>query len=107
MEIDALTQFIISAAPAVTSIIGVIVALIVGIKRIKAAGDSNAAVLNEKYDLMLKNSNELLKQNQDMKNSIQSLLQENYTLKQHLNILTAIEQKGRYKKNHKDEDEGE
>ena len=105
MEIDAVTQFIISAAPGVTAIIGVIVSLVIGIKKIKATGDSNEKALNEKYDQMLKNSNEMLKQNQDMKNAIQSLLQENYNLKHHLNILTTIEQKGRYKKNHKDEGE--
>ena len=99
MEIDAVTQFIISTAPGVTAIIGVIVSLVIGLKKIKATGDANEAALNAKYDQMLKNSNEMLKQNQDMKNAIQSLLQENYTLKQHLNILTTIEQKGRYKKN--------
>lgn len=104
-EIDIVIQFIISAAPAVTSIIGIIVSMVIGLKKIKATGDANEKALNDKYDQMLKNSNEMLKQNQDMKNAIQSLLQENYNLKHHLNILTTIEQKGRYKKNHKDEGE--
>lgn len=75
MDIDVITQYIMVIAPAATAIISTVVALIVGIKKIKNAGDSTV--------------DEVKKSNDKIAESNRILHEENLHLKESLNKITA------------------
>lgn len=82
MEINAVYEIIIAAAPAITSIIGIIVSLVAGIKRIKQA---NRDTLNEVRDTnakIIENVAKVVEKNE-------ALQRENEELKMHLRKISA------------------
>lgn len=74
MEINQITEFIIAAAPAVTAIISVVVALIVGIKNIKAAGEKTVADVKESNSKIIAANIELQKENAELKKELRSVV---------------------------------
>ena len=81
MEISQITEFIIAAAPAITSVIGIIVALIAGIKRIKQDNrdtieecrKQNAAVVENVAQIAQKND-ELTRENAELKRDLRKVM---------------------------------
>ena len=78
MEISAISQFIISIVPAVTAVIGMIVALGVGIGKIKKA---NSETTKEVKDLS--------KTDKELKAELRNVHKENAELKKQLNEVAA------------------
>lgn len=68
---DIITQYILSLAPAITSIIGIVVALIVGVKKIKRVNlDTENSVKDIKKELeKTKEENKALKTQLEVSNS--------------------------------------
>ena len=67
MEISEITALILSLAPAITSVIGVIVSIVVGIKRIK---HDNTDTLNEcrkQNAAVVKNVAQIAQNNEDLR----------------------------------------
>ena len=81
MEISEIYAIIISAAPAITAIIGIIVSLVAGIKRIKQANrdtleeirSKNAAVI-ENVAQIAKNNEELRQENEELKKDLRKIM---------------------------------
>lgn len=81
MEISQVYEIIIAAAPAVTAIIGIIVSLVAGIKRIKRANTDtleecrkqNAAVIENVAQIAQKNE-ELTKENAELKHDLRVMM---------------------------------
>ena len=81
MEISAIQEIIISAAPAITAIIGIIVSLIAGIKRIKQANrdtldeirSKNAAII-ENVAQIAQNNEELKRENEELKRDLRMVM---------------------------------
>lgn len=81
MEISAIQEIIIAAAPAITAIIGIIVSLIAGIKRIKQANrdtleecrKQNASVI-ENVAKIAKDNEELRQENEELKRDLRKMV---------------------------------
>lgn len=81
MEISEIYAIIISAAPAITAIIGIIVSLAAGIKRIKQANrdtldecrKQNAAII-ENVAQIAKNNQELREENEELKEDLRKVM---------------------------------
>lgn len=81
MEISAIQEIIISAAPAITAIIGIIVSLVAGIKRIKRANTDtleecrkqNAEVIENVAQIAQKNE-ELQRENAELKHDLRVMM---------------------------------
>jgi FtsZ-binding cell division protein ZapB len=81
MEISEITELIISYAPAISSVIGIIISLIVGIKRIKQANrdtleecrKQNAAVV-ENVAQIARNNEELRRENDELKQNLTKVM---------------------------------
>ncbi len=81
MEISAIQEIIIAAAPAITAIIGIIVSLVAGIKRIKQANrdtleecrKQNAAVIENVAQIAQKNE-ELQRENEELKKDLRKMV---------------------------------
>ena len=82
MEISAIQEIIIAAAPAITAIIGIIVSLVAGIKRIKQA---NRDTLEECHK---QNTEVIIKVSQIAQNN-EALKRENEELKRDLRKVMA------------------
>lgn len=77
MEIDAITQFILAIVPAVTAIIGIVVALGVGVGKIKQANaDTRKEVknLSEGDKGLKKQLREVQKENAELKAQLNEVL---------------------------------
>lgn len=81
MEISAIQEIIIAAAPAITAIIGIIVSLVAGIKRIKHDNtktldeirDKNAKVI-ENVAQIAQNNEELKRENEELKRDLRKVM---------------------------------
>lgn len=81
MEISQITELILNLSPAITAVIGIIVALIVGIKRVKQANTDtlnecrkqNAAVAAEVAQIAQKND-ELTRENLELKKDLRKVM---------------------------------
>lgn len=81
MEISQITELILNLSPAITAVIGIIVALIVGIKRIKQANSDtlnecrkqNAAVAEHVAQIAQKND-ELTRENLELKKDLRKVM---------------------------------
>lgn len=81
MEINQVYEIIIAAAPAITAIIGIIVSLIVGIKRIKQANTDtleechkqNAEVII-KVSQIAQNNEDLKRENEELKRDLRKVM---------------------------------
>jgi len=82
MNLDAISQFIIAAAPAITAVITALVSLIVGIKRIKNTSDKTIKEIKE-------NSKDLRDENVYLRRAVRKVEQENAELKENLNEVLA------------------
>ena len=65
MEISEIYAIIISAAPAITAIIGIIVSLVAGIKRIKQANKDTLDEIRSKNAAIIENVAQIAKNNQE------------------------------------------
>lgn len=81
MEINEIYAIIIAAAPAITAIIGIIVSLMVGIKRIKQANTatlgevrSKNAYLEQKVDQIAQKNEELIRENNELKKDLRRVM---------------------------------
>lgn len=81
MEISQITEFIIAAAPAITAVIGIIISLVAGIKRIKQANkdtldeirNKNAKVI-ENVAQIAQNNEELKRENEELKRDLRKVM---------------------------------
>lgn len=71
---DAVVNYIIQLSPAVTALIGVVVALVVGIKKIKASNDATVANVKATNKQMLESNKELQEQNRELKRQLNKVL---------------------------------
>lgn len=71
---DAVVQYIIQLSPAVTALIGVVVALVVGIKKIKASNAETVANVKATNKEMLKSNQELRQENKELKRQLNKVL---------------------------------
>ena len=81
MEISEIYAIIIAAAPAITAIIGIIVSLAVGIKRIKQANTdtlgevrSKNAYLEKKVDQIAQKNEDLIRENNELKKDLRKVM---------------------------------
>ena len=81
MEISEIYAIIIAAAPAITAVIGIIVALGVGIGNIKRANRdtldecrSKNAKLEDKVSQIAQNNEELLRENAELKRDLRKVM---------------------------------
>jgi len=82
MEISAIQEIIISAAPAITAIIGIIVSLVAGIKRIKQANRDTLDEIRSKNAAIVENVAQIAQNNEELK-------RENEELKRDLRMMVA------------------
>ncbi len=81
MEISQITDLIIAAAPAITAVIGIIISLVAGIKRIKQANrdtldeirNKNAKVI-ENVAQIAQNNEELRRENEELKRDLRKMM---------------------------------
>lgn len=81
MEISQITDIIIAAAPAITAVIGIIISLVAGIKRIKQANrdtlkeikDKNAQLI-ENVAQIAQNNEELRRENEELKRDLRKVM---------------------------------
>ena len=81
MEISQITDLIIAAAPAITAVIGIIIYLVAGIKRIKQDNtktlneirDKNAKVI-ENVAQIAQNNEELKRENEELKRDLRKMM---------------------------------
>ena len=66
MEISQITDIIIAAAPAITAVIGIIISLVAGIKRIKQANRDTLEEIKDKNAQLMKNVAEIAQNNVDL-----------------------------------------
>ena len=81
MDFSQVTQYIIEIAPAVTSLIGVVVALIVGIKKIKATGDSTIQEIKDQTKEISDANATLMKENLELKGELKKVLNDIHNVK--------------------------
>ena len=82
MDIDVITQYILSLAPAFTAVVGMIVTLGVGICKIKKASQSTVDEVKE-------NSKGLRRVNEELKCDLINVHKENAELKKEMSKLMA------------------
>lgn len=70
MEISEVVNTIIAISPAITALIGIIVSLIVGIRKIKATSDETVKNVKETNQRMLAANMELQKENMELKKDL-------------------------------------
>lgn len=80
MDLDIITQYIIGIAPAITSVIGIVVSLIVGIKKIKKANKNT-------IDMVEANNLALRETNLELKSQLDDIHKENIELKKEMTHL--------------------
>lgn len=81
MDFSQVTQYIIEIAPAVTSLIGVVVALVVGIKKIKATGDSTIQEIKTQTKEISDANAALMKENLELKGELKKVLNDIHNVK--------------------------
>lgn len=81
MDFSQVTQYIIEIAPAVTSLIGVVVALVVGIKKIKATGDSTIQEIKDQTKEISDANAALMKENLELKGELKKVLNDIHNVK--------------------------
>ena len=81
MEISQITELILSLSPAITAVIGIIVALIVGIKRVKQANTDTLnecrkqnATLAEHVAQIAQKNDELTRENLELKKDLRKVM---------------------------------
>ena len=74
MEISQITQYIIELSPAITALIGVVVALVVGIKKIKKANEETVRDVKATNKEIKEANIALLKENVELKGEIKTLM---------------------------------
>ena len=82
MNVDVITQYILTIAPAATAIISVVVALVVGIKKMKNVGDETV--------ISVETSNKNLKEeNAQLRHTLAEVEKENLDIKLCMDKLMA------------------
>ena len=77
MELDIITQLILTLAPAITSIIGIVVSFVVGIKKIKKSNESTEKEVKEISDndkFLRKQLTAVQKENAELKKQLEELI---------------------------------
>lgn len=73
---DVLTQYLIELTPAITAVIGIVVALVVGIKKIKAANKETVDDVKATNKEMREANTALMKQNLELKDTLEKTIKE-------------------------------
>jgi cell division protein FtsB len=87
MEINQITQMIIEFAPVITALIGILVSLIIGIRRIKNSNEKtygeirkdNSNTINQLTDMnaqLVEANNKLRQENEALKSGLKEAIQE-------------------------------
>ena len=74
MEISQITQYIIELSPAITALIGVVVALVIGIKKIKQTNEETVKDVRATNKEMLARNIELQKENLELKKELKQAM---------------------------------
>lgn len=74
MEISQITQYIIELSPAITALIGVVVALVVGIKKIKKANEETVRDVKATNKEIKEANIALLKENIELKGELKKVM---------------------------------
>ena len=82
MNLDAITQVIVTAAPAITAVITALVSLIVSIKKVKNTSEHTIKEVRESH-------RELRSENADLKKELRDMAKENNQLKRDLEEVLA------------------
>jgi Sec-independent protein translocase protein TatA len=71
---EEVVQYIIQLSPAVTALIGVVVALVVGIKKISAANAETVASVKATNKAIIESNQELRAENKELKHQLNKVL---------------------------------
>lgn len=78
MDLDIITQYVLSIGPAVTAVAGMITTVIVAIKKVKAAAKDSTDMVKETY-----------KDNRELRKELKEVLAENALLKKEQRLINA------------------
>lgn len=82
MDIAQITQYLIELSPAITALVGIVVTIVVGIKKIKAANAETIADVKATNKEMKHANIELMKENAELKGEIKKVLNELHNVKE-------------------------
>lgn len=82
MDIAQITQYLIELSPAITALVGIIVTIVVGAKKIKAANAETIADVKATNKEMKHANIELMKENAELKGEIKKVLNELHNVKE-------------------------
>lgn len=82
MDIAQITQYLIELSPAITALVGIVVTIVVGVKKIKAANAETIADVKATNKAMKQANVELMKENAELKGEIKKVLKELHNVKE-------------------------
>lgn len=82
MDIAQITQYLIELSPAITALVGIVVTIVVGVKKIKAANAETIADVKATNKEMKHANIELMKENAELKGEIKKVLNELHNVKE-------------------------
>ncbi len=82
MDIAQITQYLIELSPAITALVGIVVTIVVGVKKIKAANAETIADVRATNKEMRQANIELMKENAELKGEIKKVLNELHNVKE-------------------------
>lgn len=82
MDIAQITQYLIELSPAITALVGIVVTIVVGVKKIKAANAETIADVKATNKAMKEANIQLIKENAELKGEIKKVLNELHNVKE-------------------------
>ena len=82
MDIAQITQYLIELSPAITALVGIVVTIVVGVKKIKAANAETIADVKATNKHMKEANIQLMKENAELKGEIKKVLNELHNVKE-------------------------
>lgn len=82
MDIAQITQYLIELSPAITALVGIVVTIVVGVKKIKAANAETIADVKATNREMKQANIQLIKENAELKGEIKKVLNELHNVKE-------------------------
>lgn len=82
MDIAQITQYLIELSPAITALVGIVVTIVVGVKKIKAANAETIADVKATNKAMKEANIQLIKENAELKGEIKKVLHELHDVKE-------------------------
>ena len=90
VNIDAITQYILSLTPAITALVGVIVVIAVGVGKVKAAVNGNTEQVERSSKSNSKVLNTLIEQNEQLRKENRELKKALVELNKKIEIIDTI-----------------